>query len=60
MMSLVITVPVALLILGPLGFEVGTVFSAAIIWLYTHLGWVATGILAAVLPLMVVTVCTKQ
>ncbi len=55
MMSLVITVPVALLILGPLGFEVGTIFSAAIIWLHTHLGWVATGILAAVLPLMVVT-----
>jgi len=55
MMSLVITVPVALLILGPLGFEVGTIFSAAIIWLYAHLGWVATGILAAVLPLMVVT-----
>lgn len=55
MMSLVITVPVALLILGPLGFEVGTIFSAAIIWLYAHLGWMATGILAAVLPLMVVT-----
>lgn len=55
MMSLVITVPVSLLILGPLGFEVGTIFSAAIIWLYAHLGWVATGILAAVLPLMVVT-----
>lgn len=55
MMSLVITVPVALLILGPLGFEVGTIFSVAIIWLYAHLGWVATGILAAVLPLMVVT-----
>lgn len=55
MMSLVITVPVALLILCPLGFEVGTIFSAAIIWLYAHLGWVATGILAAVLPLMVVT-----
>lgn len=55
MMSLVITVPVALLILGPLGFEVGTIFSAAIIWLYAHLGWVATGILSAVLPLMVVT-----
>ncbi len=33
----------------------GTIFSAAIIWLYAHLGWVATGILAAVLPLMVVT-----
>ena len=55
MMSLLITVPIALLILGPLGFQVGTVFSAAIVWLYAHLGWVATGLLAAVLPLMVVT-----
>ncbi|OTN76028.1 bglF [Enterococcus sp. 8G7_MSG3316] len=55
MMSLLITVPIALLILGPLGFQVGTVFSAMIIWLYEQLGWVATGLLAAVLPLMVVT-----
>lgn len=55
MMSLLITVPIALLILGPLGFQVGTVFSAIIIWLYEQLGWVATGLLAAVLPLMVVT-----
>jgi PTS system beta-glucosides-specific IIC component len=55
MMSLLITVPVALLILGPIGYEVGTLFSAVIIWLYSHLGWVATGVLAAVLPLMVVT-----
>lgn len=55
MMSLLITVPIALLILGPLGFQVGSVFSAIIIWLYEQLGWVATGLLAAVLPLMVVT-----
>lgn len=55
MMSLLITVPIALLILGPLGFQVGTIFSAIIIWLYEQLGWVATGLLAAVLPLMVVT-----
>lgn len=55
MMSLLITVPIALLILGPLGFQVGTVFSAIIVWLYEQLGWVATGLLAAVLPLMVVT-----
>jgi len=55
MMSLLITVPIALLILGPLGSQVGTVFSAIIIWLYEQLGWVATGLLAAVLPLMVVT-----
>ncbi|MGX7262998.1 beta-glucoside-specific PTS transporter subunit IIABC [Enterococcus crotali] len=55
MMSLLITVPVALLILGPLGYNVGTVFSTVIIWLYSHFGWVATGVLAAVLPFMVVT-----
>lgn len=55
MMSLLITVPVALLILGPLGYNVGTVFSTVIIWLYTHFGWVATGVLAAILPFMVVT-----
>ncbi|WP_206912075.1 beta-glucoside-specific PTS transporter subunit IIABC [Enterococcus sp. DIV0849a] len=55
MMSLLITVPVALLILGPLGYNVGTVFSTVIIWLYTHFGWVATAVLAAVLPFMVVT-----
>lgn len=55
MMSLLITVPIALLILGPLGYNVGTAFSAVIVNLYNHFGWVATGLLAAVLPLMVVT-----
>lgn len=55
MMSLVITVPVALLILGPLGFNAGSVFSTVIVGAYEHFGWVATGVLAAVLPLMVVT-----
>lgn len=55
MMSLVITVPVALLILGPLGFNVGTVFSTIIVSAYEYFGWIATGLLAAVLPLMVVT-----
>ncbi|MBO0428090.1 PTS glucose transporter subunit IIA [Vagococcus fluvialis] len=55
MMSLVITVPVALLILGPLGFNAGSVFSTVIVGTYEHFGWVATGVLAAVLPLMVVT-----
>lgn len=55
MMSLLITVPIALLILGPLGYNVGTAFSTVIVSLYNHFGWVATGLLAAVLPLMVVT-----
>ncbi|WP_086350555.1 beta-glucoside-specific PTS transporter subunit IIABC [Candidatus Enterococcus clewellii] len=55
MMSLLITVPVALLILGPLGYNVGTIFSSAIITLYNQFGWLATALLAAILPLMVVT-----
>ncbi|MGH1648091.1 beta-glucoside-specific PTS transporter subunit IIABC [Enterococcus gilvus] len=55
MMSMLITVPVGLLILGPLGYNVGTVFSSVIIYLYSTIGWVATAILAAILPLMVVT-----
>ncbi|MCU7358563.1 beta-glucoside-specific PTS transporter subunit IIABC [Enterococcus dispar] len=55
MMSLLITVPIALLILGPLGYNVGAAFSTVIVSLYNHFGWVATGLLAAVLPLMVVT-----
>lgn len=55
MMSLLLTVPIALLILGPLGYNVGAAFSTVIVSLYNHFGWVATGLLAAVLPLMVVT-----
>ena len=55
MMSLVITVPLSLLVLGPLGFNIGTIFSTVIVGAYENFGWVATGLLAAVLPLMVVT-----
>lgn len=55
MMSLVITVPVTLLLLGPLGFNIGQGFSAIILFLFEHFGWVATALLAAVLPFMVAT-----
>ncbi|MFV8814853.1 beta-glucoside-specific PTS transporter subunit IIABC [Aerococcus urinaeequi] len=55
MMSMVITVPIALLFLGPLGYQVGEIISAIIMFLYENLGWVATGILAAILPFMVST-----
>lgn len=55
MMSLLLTVPISLVILGPLGYNFGTLFSSAIIWLYSNFGWVATGVLAGILPFMVVT-----
>ncbi|MDG4975086.1 beta-glucoside-specific PTS transporter subunit IIABC [Lactococcus lactis] len=55
MMSLLITVPITLIILGPLGYNIGTILSTVIVWLYSHLGWLATALLAAGLPFMVVT-----
>lgn len=55
MMCLLITVPISLIILGPIGYNIGGVLSVAIVWLYNHLGWVATALLSALLPFMVVT-----
>jgi PTS system beta-glucosides-specific IIC component len=53
MMSLLITVPVTLFVLGPLGFQAGTAFTAGIVWLYAKLGWVATALLAMLLPFLI-------
>lgn len=53
MLSLLVTVPVTLLILGPLGYELGAGLATVILWLYSKLGFVATGLLAAALPFMV-------
>ncbi|MWL73800.1 PTS beta-glucoside transporter subunit IIBCA, partial [Escherichia coli] len=50
MLSLLVTVPVTLLILGPLGYELGAGLATVILWLYGKLGFVATGLLAAALP----------
>lgn len=55
MMSLAITIPVTLLILGPLGYNIGTLFTAVILALYGKLGFVALGLLAAILPFMFAT-----
>lgn len=53
MLSLLVTVPVTLLFLGPLGYELGAGLATVILWLYGKLGFVATGLLAAALPFMV-------
>lgn len=55
MMSLAITIPVTLLILGPLGYNIGPLFTAVILALYGKLGFVALGLLAAILPFMIAT-----
>ena len=55
MVSMLVTVPLALLILGPLGYNVGTLFATVVLFLFEKVGWVAVGLLAAVLPFMVST-----
>lgn len=53
MICFLIVVPVSLLILGPLGYNIGQVLTTVILFLYDKLGWLAVGLLAALLPLMV-------
>jgi len=55
LMSMVITAPIALMLLAPLGYNLGTYLAAFILYLYDLLGWIAVGLLAGVLPFMVVT-----
>lgn len=53
MMSILVMTPVALLILGPLGFYAGEILTAIILAMYNHFGWIAVAILAGLLPFMV-------
>jgi beta-glucoside PTS system EIICBA component len=55
MMSLLITVPIALLVLGPIGFTFGQGVSAVILFIFDKVGWIAVALLASVLPFMVAT-----
>lgn len=53
MVCFMVTFPVSLLILGPLGYNIGAVLTTVILALYNTLGWLAVGLLAAVLPFMI-------
>lgn len=53
MVSLAVTVPLVLMFLGPLGLEMGNVLSNVIVGTYEKVGWIATALLAAILPLMI-------
>lgn len=55
MMSLLITVPISLLVLGPIGFTLGQGFASVILAVFDKVGWIAVAVLAAVLPFMVAT-----
>lgn len=53
MICFAIVVPTSLLLLGPLGYNVGQLLTTAILFLYDKLGWLAVGLLAAILPFMI-------
>lgn len=50
-----VTFPIALLLLGPLGYNIGSLLTTVILGLYNTLGWLAVGLLAAILPFMIAT-----
>ena len=53
--SLIIVLPIMLVITAPLGYYIGTYVANAVIWVYETIGFVGVAILAALLPLMVMT-----
>ena len=53
MMALGITIPVTLFILGPLGYNLGQILTSGILAVYNTAGFLALGILAAILPFMI-------
>ncbi|MDW6005359.1 beta-glucoside-specific PTS transporter subunit IIABC [Vibrio mangrovi] len=55
LVCLTVTVPVTLLVLGPLGYNLGIGMSAVILTIFNQLGFVALGLLAAILPFMIAT-----
>jgi len=55
LVCLMISVPVTLIILGPLGYTLGTVMSAVILVIFNKIGFIATALLAAILPFMIAT-----
>lgn len=55
MMCFAIVVPCTLLILGPIGFNIGTVLTNIILFVYDKVGFIAIGLFAMVLPFCIAT-----
>lgn len=53
MMALAITIPATLFILGPLGYNLGQLLTTGILAVYNSIGFLALGLLAAILPFMI-------
>ena len=55
MLSMMVTVPVMLIVIGPAGSVVADYLSGFVTWLGDNLGFLAVGILAALTPIMIAT-----
>ncbi len=55
LLILLITGPIVIAAIGPLGVIIGSFISKALIWLNSYVGWLALGIIGALTPLMVMT-----
>lgn len=53
MVCFMIVFPITLLVLGPLGYNIGQGLTAVILFMYNSFGWIAVALLAAVLPIMI-------
>lgn len=55
LITMLIVVPVTLLWLGPLGFQIGTVIANVLNFVNMKLGWISVGLMGALTPLLVMT-----
>lgn len=53
--TVLIMVPLALCVLGPIGAFLGNYLAIAVMWIYDTLGFVGVGVLASILPWLVLT-----
>lgn len=55
LMTILVMLPLALCLIGPLGAFIGVYLAQAIMWLYNVTGFVGIAVLAAIYPLLVIT-----
>jgi beta-glucoside PTS system EIICBA component len=55
MLTLLIALPIALIVIGPIGFYAGEALSSVMVFMYDKAGWLAIMIMGALMPLLVMT-----
>lgn len=55
LVTIIVTVPLMLVVLAPLGSIIGTFIASGLVWIYDKIGFLGLGILGAVYPWLVIT-----